>query len=372
MIDNPTKITYVTSIPAPYKTPRLNALAARDDVDLQIHYASRRTHRHDYSHIPERHFDWNVFRAFRLQLGKSEIMLNLDSAPKLLFTDADALITGGWNYTAAWEVLITSKLRGIPAALLSENLEQRTRIADVVASRFVPQFDAFFAASTGAKENFVRLGAEEEDVTVLPYCIDVDAFQSNINNEEIEAIRNRYDITADHIVLYVGRLSDRKGVDDLLTAAAEFDIEKTHLLIVGDGPKHQALETQAQVLDIPVTFTGAVPNQLLANYYSLASVFVLPTRAEPWGLVQNEALACGTPVVTTTASGAVGDLILNGQNALVVEPDTPEALRDAVTTLLNDPDLREKMSQNGLERSKEFTPNTYADAMKSTVDEMLS
>jgi glycosyltransferase involved in cell wall biosynthesis len=327
---------------------------------------------HNYEHIPDREFDWEVFRSKQLSLGATEVIVNVNSATKLLTTDADALLVGGWNYTAAWEVLLASKLNRIPAALLSENLSQRTSISNAIAKKFVPQFDAYFAASSGAKKNLISLGAISDHVTVLPYCIDVEAFQNGIYESEMKAIRDKYEITAENVILYVGLLSERKGVDDLITAAAEFDSDSTHLLIVGDGPQRAELEALAADIDTPTTFTGNIPNHDLPNYYAMSTVFVLPTRNEPWGLVQNEALACGTPVVTTTASGAVGDLIFDGENGLVVSPNAPDELRAAIVDLLENPEKRQHFVENGLERCEEFTPRRYAEVMKQTVDEMIA
>lgn len=367
-----TKITYVTNVPAPYKTPRLNALAGRADVDLQVYYANSKTKIHDYEHLPDRKFDWEIFRSKQLSFGETEVMVNLNSASKLLTTDADAFIVGGWNYTAAWEALLASKIKRIPAALLSENLSQRTSVSNAVVKRFVPQFDAYFAASSGAKGNLIGLGVISDYVTVLPYCIDVEAFQDGIDEAGMRAIRDKHEITAENVVLYVGLLSERKGIDDLITAAAELNPDSTHLLIVGDGPQRAELEALAADIDTPTTFTGNIPNHNLPNYYAMSTVFVLPTRNEPWGLVQNESLACGTPVVTTTASGAVGDLIFDGENGLVVSPDAPDELRTAIMDLLDNPKKREYLAEKGLEKSKAFTPQTYAEAMKRTVDEMIA
>jgi glycosyltransferase involved in cell wall biosynthesis len=299
-------------------------------------------------------------------------LINIDSAPKIFREKTDAFVIGGWNYTAAWEALLSCKLRGIPVVFLSENLRQRTELANTLASWIVPQFDACLAASSGAKENLVRLGADDEEVTVLPYCIDVDAFQAGIDEEGQQAIRKQYDIDSTDVVLYVGLLTERKGVGDLISAVDGLDPKSTHLLIVGEGPEREKLEKQAAAVDVPTTFTGNVPNQELANYYALASAFVLPSREEPWGLVQNEALACGTPVVTTTASGAVGDLVIDGENGLVVSPEAPDQLRKAITSLLQNPERRHEMAQNGLERTSQFTPDIYAEQIKTTIDRVIS
>ena len=128
-------------------------------------------------------------------------------------------------------------------------------------------------------------------------------------------------------VLYVGRLSEEKGVRDLAEAAAGLP-----LVVVGDGPLRAVLPQAV----------GFVPHDELGPYYERASVVVVPSRREGYGVTAREAMAYGRPVVAT-AVGGLPDAIEDGVTGLLVPPGDPAALRGALEQLLQDEDLRVRL-----------------------------
>ena len=153
-----------------------------------------------------------------------------------------------------------------------------------------------------------------------------------------EQILARYDITSEfkHVVSFVGKLTDFKGVDVLLDAAAiyEQEIGDVITLIVGDGEHRAKLEAQARHLGLKgVHFLGHQPQPEVAKIYNLADVSTVPSRFEPFGLVALEAMACGTPVVATN-EGGLPDFVHDGVGILV-NVDDPNGLAQAIVGELN-------------------------------------
>jgi len=363
---------FITNVPAPYKTPRLNALAARDDVDLTVIYANDRTHRHEYTDLVERNFSHETIDSKRIPIPGGEVMIDTTSFRRLLGLDVDAFVVGGWSYLAAWNTLFVSKLRGVPIGVISENIEQNTRLSELLLPKVLSRFDVCFPTGVRAAEHLEDLGIWRTDMTVLPYCVDVADFQARIDDAEAARLRDEYGLTDEFVVLYVGLFEERKGVSDLVTAVGNIDENPPHLLLVGDGPKREALERQAAELgDDQMTFIGEIPNQKLANYYAMADAFVLPSRHDPWGLVLNEAMACGTPVITTTGAGAAGDLVEDGETGLVVPPADPASLTEALIELQQNPALRTSLSSQALERLEAYTPARYAELIANTMIELI-
>jgi glycosyltransferase involved in cell wall biosynthesis len=364
-------LVFVTNVPAPYKRPRLSALAALDDVDLRVIYANTSTRRHEYDVTEAASYEFEMRRSRRVPVGGGEFMIDAWSLRRFLEIEADAFVVGGWNYLAAWSAVVAGRVRGVPVALVSANDRQHTRFSRVLARPAVRAFDAHFALSTSARDHLIDLGASPETVTVLPNSIDVEAFRDRLDPAEQEALRADLEVEDAFVVLYVGRLSEHKGVHDLIAAVGSLD-EPVHLLVVGDGPDRDAFERQAS-RDLPrrATFVGQIPNEELANYYGLADAFVLPTGGDTWGLVLNEAMACGTPVVTTTAAGAVGDLVRDGETGLVATPGDRAALRDVITRLAGDEELQARMAERGADATSEYTPEAYAQRLKEAVDELF-
>ena len=147
------------------------------------------------------------------------------------------------------------------------------------------------------------------------------------------------------MVLFVGQFEERKGIDDLLAAFDEGDRPGAELRLVGNGSLEEHIRRRIDGSS-RVTIVGHVPQDDLPAELERATCLVLPsvtTREtnEPWGLVVNEAMHAGLPVVATDAVGAaVGGLVRNGQNGYVVPERNPERLGDAMQRLLDDRESR--------------------------------
>jgi glycosyltransferase involved in cell wall biosynthesis len=178
-------------------------------------------------------------------------------------------------------------------------------------------------------------------ITVIPNGVSLDLIRSV--SKEKEPLK----------VLYVGRLIEHKHVDWLLTAMKTVltSYPKASLHVIGDGPQRDFLESFAHELGITsaVHFYGTLSNRLeVVEHMKSASVFVLPSTREGFSMVTLEAMAAGTPVVVMKAPlNATLDYVKDGQNGLVVEPDKPDAIANAIALLFEDSDLYLKLVHNG-------------------------
>ena len=109
-----------------------------------------------------------------------------------------------------------------------------------------------------------------------------------------------------------------------------------------------------------VCFPGFAQREDVAGLYALAELLVLPTHTEPWGLVVNEAMACGLPVIVTSVAGSSHDLVEDGWNGYVVPPRDPEKLKFAIDAVLRQPELKRRMSLHSLERIQQYSPEACA------------
>ena len=158
-------------------------------------------------------------------------------------------------------------------------------------------------------------------------------------------------------VLYVGRLSEEKGVRELAAAARDLP-----LVVVGDGPLRSLL---------PQT-VGFVPPHALAPYYERAALVVVPSRREGFGMVAREAMAHGRPVVATAVGGLV-DAVEDGVTGLLVPPEDIAALRAALERLLGDADLRTRLGAAARRRALEAaSPEAYVAAVQAAYAEAVS
>jgi len=160
------------------------------------------------------------------------------------------------------------------------------------------------------------------------------------------------------MILYVGTLEPRKNVAQLIRAFArvkrEAHMPHKLVLIGARGWKHTDVDAAIEQENIraEVILPGYVPTEDLPSWYRAADLFVYPTRYEGFGMPALEAMACGTPVVTTNAS-SLPEVV--GDAALQVAPDDLPALADAMTRALTDSTLREQMRARGLAQAKQFS-----------------
>ncbi|WP_103019753.1 glycosyltransferase family 4 protein [Salinibacter altiplanensis] len=173
------------------------------------------------------------------------------------------------------------------------------------------------------------------------------------------AVRDRLGVGERPMLLTVGRLVPRKGVDTVLRALPRLaaSVPTVQYVVAGTGPDRDRLERLAlrQGVRDWVHFVGHVADETLPLYYSAADLFVMPAREAPpnvegFGLVFLEANACGTAVVGAR-SGGVPDAIVNGETGLLVPPSDPRALAGALTDLLQDPARRNRLSRQGRTRT---------------------
>jgi glycosyltransferase involved in cell wall biosynthesis len=193
-------------------------------------------------------------------------------------------------------------------------------------------------------------------VVVIPNAID-ERFSRSYSEEEVARVRERYQLDQ-RFVLYVGNIKPHKNLVRLIEAFNQLrrgDLEDLRLLIIGDEiSKLPALRraVHRNKLHKHVRFLGYLPDDTLAILYRLASVFVFPSLYEGFGLPPIEAMASGTPVVTSNVSALPE---VTGDAALLADPYDVESIVDAMRQVLSDPALAAEMSRKGLLRAREFS-----------------
>ncbi|WP_435156819.1 glycosyltransferase family 4 protein [Haladaptatus sp. DFWS20] len=155
-------------------------------------------------------------------------------------------------------------------------------------------------------------------------------------------------------VLFVGRFIPGKGVFDLIDAVAQIS-EDIHLHLIGRGDRGALMERiDTYGLESAVTIDESVPHDELPGYYTAADVVCLPSHYESFGMVNLEAMACGTPVVTTDLPG-ITEYAFDRETAMVVPPKQPDELAKSIGEVLSMPDLRTRLSENGRAIAKRYS-----------------
>ena len=209
--------------------------------------------------------------------------------------------------------------------------------------------DAITVPSQVARRSFVTMGVPESKVHVIPYGVRLDRF-----TRTIDPPKDSFE------VLFAGQVSLRKGIPYLLEAFARLKHPRKRLTIVGTV-QDDVRGLLARLPTENVVFTGSIPQTELAKRMSGSHVLVLPSVEEGLALVQGQAMACGCPVIATTATGAE-DLFTNGVEGFIVADKNVDMLVERMQQLADDPVLRQSMSNASLARVKTIGGwNRYGD-----------
>lgn len=285
---------------------------------------------------------------------KKHFGIQFELIRELLKTNCHMIVDSLQSYEAIFSFVI-AKLKGKPIMFWSEAWDWkkplRRKLSSPVFNSIVKYSDAMLVPGTRHKKYFVSLGASPDNIVIMPNASHISA--KNVDCINKEKLKEELGVEDKKVVLYVGRLVKRKGVDYLIKAFAKLRKERddTVLVIIGQGSCRDELELLARNLSIEdsIYFVGYVKDELLSSYYLLCNVCVVPSitygMGDPWVFVVNEAMYFGKPVIVTDAVGASFDMIRDGENGFIVPEKDGNAIFSALKKILSDSELEKKMGK---------------------------
>jgi glycosyltransferase involved in cell wall biosynthesis len=363
------RLIVLTEIIAPYRIPVFNSLARHSEIDLHVIFLaeSDTSTRQWRIYKEEIHFSYEVLPGWRKRLGRYNILLNWKLREALQGANPDVVLCGGYNYLASWQALRWANQYDTRFLLWCESNECDQRgshfIVESLKQMFLRNCDGFVVPGASALAYVQRLGSAKKGIFLAPNAVDVDLFRSRSRIARADESRLRGELGLPvRYFLFVGRLVRRKGVFDLLDAYEALDTElrsEMGVVFAGDGPDRAELEAGARsIFPGSIHFPGFVQRDRLAVYYALAECLVLPTHSDPWGLVVNEAMACGLPVICTDVAGCAADLVK--ANGRVVPTRDISNLSSAMHELACDRRLRDDMSRESSALIQNYSPELCA------------
>lgn len=356
----PIKVGLILLAPTPYRRPMVERLLQREEIDLKVYYCSA-THvdkpwaldieRDQQSVIlPNRTFFW----------GRSPIHTNPQIISELRRQDFEVVVVGAYWPLTTLAAIIWCRWTQTPYVIICEShgLKPRSKakkwLKRLVLPSLIKPASAWLVPGSYHREYLAAYGASPERIFTFPLSPDVEFFQRESARYQglLSELRREMGVRESKVICYVGRLVAVKSVDLLLKAFKQMKsaAPDTALVIVGDGPLRGQLEGICRTENIDsVYFVGFKQPSELPSYYALADLFVLPSKVEPWGVVVNEAMACGLPVVVSDSVGAAGDIVRDGDNGFVVKTGDVIELSAAILKLIENEQLRAEMGRRSLE-----------------------
>jgi glycosyltransferase involved in cell wall biosynthesis len=367
------RLLILTEIIAPYRIPVFNALAAREEVDLHVVFLSETDAglRQWHVYLDEIQFSYEILKSFRRRIAGFNVLLTRGVSAAIERADPGVIVAGGYSYVAMWEAKRWARARGIPLLLWSESNSQDARRnlwpVEFAKRKFIQACQGYVVPGKSAAEYLASFGVGKEKISLAPNAVDVKRFATSaeLARRDLRG-RKRLGLPAQYF-LYVGRFVKSKGIYDLLNAYAKLPDKiryRVGLVFVGDGEERNELMRRSRDLRAGcIMFPGFVQRDELPDYYANAIALVFPTYSDPWGLVVNEAMACGIPVIATDAAGSIADMVCDGMNGYVVGAADADRLSQAMLKLVSDSELCRRMGQASAARSQCFTPQVWAEGV---------
>jgi len=288
-------------------------------------------------------------------------------------SDADIIHIHSPNPMAEISFLTFASMKRLIVSYHSDIIRQRKAVFlySPIQKRFLKRADRIVVATPNHIKSSPLLNIFSEKCKVISYGIDLNRFKITPNiGKIISEITIKY---RKPILLFVGRLVYYKGVEYLIKAMQKIE---ARLLIAGSGPEEKRLKILADQLGISekCIFLGEVTEEYLISLYHASDLLVLPSveKTEAFGIVQLEAFACKKPVISTNLPSGVPYVNQDGKTGFVVQPREPEALSNAILTLLSNREMRDIMGENGrLRVENEFTVDKMGEGYLKLYKELI-
>lgn len=341
-------VVYWNNMPSPYLVGRLNALAARGNLRVEAWFNVEREEDRSWDVDPEewlfdaRYIPATVILGRRfhvpiveLKETRPHVIISLYESPSFLL-----------GILASTILARRSAIRVLPTF---DTWVRRTRLKEAMKHVLFRAIDAAKVPGPAGAAVAIRYGLSQSRIYPVTQSIDVEHYKRarSVSSEHRLGERRKRGLGG-CVFIYAGRLWKGKGLDTLFSAYSllRHKHDNVSLLIVGDGIDEQEYRTRTQGLN-GVHFEGFVQPSRLPSLYALADVFVFPTLGDPHGLVIEEAMAAGLPVISSESAGDIRMRIPNEKVGIVVPPGDSVALADAMQRLSAQPQLRRQMAVEG-------------------------
>ena len=363
------RLVILTEIIAPYRIPAFNALARHPGIDLKVVFLAETdpSIRQWRVYLDEIQFRYEVLPSWRKRFGKYNLLLNQNLSEALQTANPAVILCGGYNYLASWQALRWAKRKRMQFLLWCESTADDERaghaLIESLKHNFFGKCDGFVVPGASAGNYVRQMVVNAERIFTAPSAVDNDLFASRARFAMMNEVRVREELRLPlRYLFFAGRLVKAKGVFELLEAYGSLSPElrsQIGLVFAGDGPLRTDLERVAEsIRPGTIHFAGFVQRDELASYYGLADCLVFPTHSDTWGMVVNEAMACGLPVICSQAAGCAADLIK--ENGRIVAPKNVFQLARAMNEIATDSVLREKMSGESRKIIQRYSPELCA------------
>ena len=383
----PLRLLQIATHPVQYAAPLFELLAKDPRVEMEVAYCSLQGAEAEVDRDFGVPVQWDIplLKGYRWKLlpnwtGKPKLgafwgLCNPGVWRLIVHGKFDAVVVyTGYRCSTFWMALAAAKWHGARFIFGTDAHSLSPRDARGWKSRvkrwFWPHLfglsDVVIVPSSGGVNLMRSLGIPEEKIVLTPYCVDNGWWIEQADRVDRAQVRKKWNIPEEAVVLlFCAKLQDWKRPQDVLRAFGALRDRSAFLVFAGDGALRSGLESEAGELGVSdrVRFLGFVNQSGLPEVYSASDILVLPSSYEPFGVVVNEAMLCKCAVIVSDQVGARFDLVSGGSTGLVFPARDVNALTNALSSLISDPERLQKLRQGAFERICSWAPEENCDAL---------
>lgn len=396
--ETPYKLAIVASTCHYYQTPLFRQLGTHPRIDLTVYFCTKEgLYAEDVLAMYKTEEKWGIEEEL-LEGFNSKFLRNYSPRPSYLKwpfglanfgiwreirkTKPDAVVLMGWMNLTWWVAILVCLYSKIPffymtdANVEPELLRPRWKrwARNVLLGKLLFRFTSgFLCAGTANKNLYRHFGVAEEKLIPFAYSSGYDALleASECLQPQKAQLRAEMGIPeGSFVVLFCGRLSQVKDPFCLLEAYGRINLPNKALIFVGDGPLKEPLLEHATSHNLDsVQFVGFQDRKQIPKFYAISNVLVLPSIRETWGIVVNEALCFGLPVIVSDQVGAIEDLVIQGRNGFTFPARDSEGLASRIQQLMElSLEKRSAMGAGSLELIKNWSQRDHGGSLVRYLD----
>ena len=355
------KILFLANIPTPYRVCFFNELGKL--CDLTVLFERKTSNYREPSWFNNNFIGFKAVFLKGTNINKSKaVCFNVKKyLKKELF---DIIIIGGYESLTDMLAINYLKFKRIPFILNADGgfiNRDESCFKRAIKRYYISSADFWLSTGKITNSYLKNYGANPKAIFIYPITtrLQKEIIKDPIDNKIRRNLRDNLNICEEKVILSVGQFIHRKGFDILLKACEKIPKEYG-VYIVGGKPTQDYLVLKKKLELSNVHFIGFRSKEELKEYYMASDLFVLPTREDIWGLVINEAMAYGLPVITTDNCIAGLELVKDYENGFIIPVEDETTLANKINEILTDDDLRTKMAKNSLMKIKHYTIENMA------------
>lgn len=353
------QILYITNCPAPYRVEFFNELTKYCELTVVFEMDKAKNREDTWKSCENYKFNAVVLKNW---FSRQESAFCPEVTKYIKKFKKDIIIVGGYSTpTGMWSILYMRN-HHIPFILNCDGgmVKNDSVLKRNIKKFFIEKASAWLSTGEKCDEYLEHYGAKKERIHRYPFTSIKKKDIGRYDAQQRKCLRDMLGIKEKNVILFVGSFIYRKGLDILLASCQEMD--DVALVLVGGTNINDFLPRQQNKIRTHLYIEGFKAESEVKKYYQIADMFVLPTRQDIWGLVINEAMAAGLPIITTDQCVAGLELIEESVNGYIVPSDDGELLRQSIVKLLNNKNLQEEMCSYNLKKIQKYTIEKMAES----------